>query len=384
MSMENKGDFQMNVSILYRNIQKYFDKVLKPYDIGSGQVTFLFVINEHEGITMQEVSRIGEVDKGTTTKSIQKLVEQGYIQIRVDENDKRVRRLYTTQKATEIMNVLYEYRNECRSQLSKDVDFDTFETMLEKVCANSREYLAPEEKYEGIKIGGLQKMTLLDYPGKVACTIFTGGCNFKCPFCHNKDLVFLPDRYEFFEPEDVLDYLKKRKGLLDGVCISGGEPLVQEGLLEFIKDIKDLGFLVKIDTNGNYPQKLQQLCESGMIDYVAMDIKNTADKYAETVGLNKDVFNLNNIKESIAYLMQGDIEYEFRTTVIKELHTPEDLVEIAKWIRGTEHYYLQQFMDSGNLIQEGLFHAYSASEMEELVHSVEPYVPTVQLRGVKQ
>ncbi len=381
--MENTGNFQINISVLYRNIQKYFDKVLAPYDIGSGQVMFLFFINEHEGITMQEVTRIGEVDKGTTTKSIQRLEEQGYVQTKVDENDKRVKRLYTTQKAAQIMNALYDLRNDCRSRIAEDVDIDTFESMLAKVCDNSRTYLVPEDRYHGIKIGGMQKMTLLDYPGKVAATIFTGGCSFKCPFCHNKDLVFLPENYEFFPADEVLDYLKKRQGLLDGVCISGGEPLLQEGLLDFVKDIKELGYLVKIDTNGNDPDKLKQLCETGLVDYVAMDIKNSPDRYAETVGLNKDVFSIDRIKESAAYLMQGDVDYEFRTTVVRELHTKEDIEEIAKWIRGAEKYYLQQYMDSGNVINP-IYSAYNAEEMEELRKTAAEYVPHVKLRGVKE
>ena len=185
-----ESSFLIDISALYRNIQKYFDKTMAKYDIGSGQLIFLFLINEQEGITMNEVSRIGEVDKGTTTKSVQKLIEQDYVQARTDENDRRVKRLYTTERATKIMNELYELRNECRLKLAMDTDFDRFETLLDRVTTNSRMYLNPEPLFSGIKIGGLQKMTMLDYPGKVAATIFTGGCNFKCPYCHNRDLVF--------------------------------------------------------------------------------------------------------------------------------------------------------------------------------------------------
>ena len=318
MSAE-QNNFLINLSVLYRNMQKYFDKALAQYDIGSGQLMFLFFINENEGISMQEVSRIGEVDKGTTTKSIQKLIEQGYVQTQTDENDRRVKRLYTTQKATEIMPQLYEYRNELRRRLGQDVDIDLFEEMLERVCVNSRMYLVPEPRYSGVRIGGLQKMTLLDYPGKVAATIFTSGCNFKCPFCHNKDLVFIPENYDFFDPEEVIQYLEKRKGLLDGVCISGGEPLLQEGLKDFIRDIKKMGYLVKLDTNGCYPDKLRHLLDTGLIDYVAMDIKNTPEKYARTAGINRENFALELIEESRKIIMAQAPDYEFRTTVVKEL-----------------------------------------------------------------
>ncbi|MBQ9328521.1 MAG: anaerobic ribonucleoside-triphosphate reductase activating protein [Solobacterium sp.] len=377
------SNFLIDISALYRNVQKYFDKTMAKYDIGSGQLTFLFLINEQEGITMNEVSRYGEVDKGTTTKSIQKLIEQGYVQARVDENDRRVKRLYTTERALEIMNELYELRNECRTKLAVETDIERFESLLSKVTSNSRMYLNPEPLYSGIRIAGLQKMTMLDYPGKVAATIFTGGCNFKCPYCHNRDLVFVPGSYEFFDPDEVLSYLEKRKGILDGVCITGGEPLIQDDLEGFIKEIRKIGYLVKLDTNGYFPDRLKELCEAGLIDYVAMDIKNSPDRYYETVGLNQDVFRMEPIEASVEYLKHSRIEHEFRTTVVREFHEAEDLVAIAKWIQGSPHYYLQQYTDSGNVIQPG-WSAYTSEEMKELLAQVQVYVPAAELRGIKE
>ncbi|MCI2153375.1 MAG: anaerobic ribonucleoside-triphosphate reductase activating protein [Solobacterium sp.] len=379
--MAQDGNFLISLSVLYRNTMKFFDKALAKYEIGSGQLMFLFFINEHEGITMQEVSRIGEVDKGTTTKSIQKLIEQDYVQVRTDENDRRVKRLYTTQRAAEIMNELYDLRNEYRSLMARGVEMESFEDALNQVCENSRN-LNPEPRYQGIKIGGMQKVTLLDYPGKAAAAVFTGGCNFKCPFCHNKELVFLPDNYEFFPAERVLEYLEKRRGLLDGVCISGGEPLIQDGLEEFIEAIREMGYLVKLDTNGYYPEKLEEIVHAGLVDYVAMDLKNTREKYAETVGLNPEVFQIDRIERSIEFLMHGSVEYEFRTTVVRELHTKEDLQAMAKRIQGARHYYLQQYQDSGSVIQPG-WTAYNAEEMADLLSAVKEYVPDTELRGVK-
>jgi len=376
------GSFLIDISALYRNIQKYFDKTMARYDIGSGQLIFLFLINEHEGITMNEVSRIGEVDKGTTTKSIQKLIEQDYVQARTDENDRRVKRLYTTQRASEIMSTLYDLRNECRMKLGMNSDFDSFENLLDRITTNSRMYLNPEPVYSGFRIGGLQKMTLLDYPGKVAATIFTSGCTFKCPYCHNKDLVFVPDSYEFYDPEDVLTYLEKRKKILDGVCITGGEPLMQEGLTDFIRAIRNMGYPVKLDTNGYYPQRLKELAESGLVDYIAMDIKNCEERYAETVGLNPEVFRMEKIRESVDYLISGTTEYEFRTTVIREFHTRQDLLKTAEMIRGCRNYYLQQYNEGPNVIQPG-WTAYSRREMEELLEAVREIVPNAELRGVK-
>ena len=382
-SME-QSHFFLNLSVLFRNTQKYFDRVLAPYDIGSGQMIFLLLINENEGITMQMLSQMTEMDKGTTTKSVGRLMDQGYVVTRPDESDKRLKRLYCTEKTGGIIQEIYDFRNECRRLISEGTSFDEFEKTLDEVCANSRKNLVKEEDgYSGLKIGGLQKLTLLDYPGKAACTVFTAGCNLKCPFCHNKDLVFIPENYEYFDPEDVLSFLDKRQKVLDGVCISGGEPLLQPDLLPFMEQIRKRGFLIKLDTNGFYPEKLKEAVESGLVDYVAMDLKNCREKYASTIGISEDSMHLENVEKSIDYLMHGNIEYEFRTTVVRELMDKEDLVKASLWIKDAEHYYLQQFMDSGNLIQEG-FTAYNKEEMEELLKAVQVNVPHAELRGVKE
>lgn len=373
--------FVISLSVLYRNAQKYFDHALQAYQIGWGQLIFLFYINENEGCTMQEVTRIGEVDKGTTTKSIQKLKELGYVEVQQDAKDKRIRRLYTTEKAQAMMNVLYGLRNTFRHQVFKDMDGDRFEKEMEQACENSREIL-PQEESDEIKIGGLQKLTLLDYPDLAASTVFTAGCNFKCPFCHNRDLVFLPEDYEYFDEEKVLAYLQKRQGLLDGVCVSGGEPLLQKGLKPFLQKIRDMGYRIKLDTNGSSPDLLKELAADGLVDYVAMDIKNCRDRYAITCGMNPETFHLEKIEESVQYLLEGHVDYEFRTTVVRELHDLKSLSEAAQWIQGAKRYYLQQFNDSGTLIQEG-FTAYDRKEMEVLLEEVRKYVPGAALRGMK-
>lgn len=381
--MADQSNFLLNLSVLYRNTQKYFDRALVPYDIGSGQLIFLLCINENEGITMQELTALSEVDKGTTTKSIQRLIDQGYVQSRTDEKDHRVKRLYTTENASAIMPAVYEFRNQMRTILAADVDFPAFEQALSAVTDNARNRLFAESDLQSLKIGGLQKMTLLDYPGKAACTIFLSGCNFKCPFCHNRDLVFIPERYEYFDVNDIMEYLEKRKGILDGVAISGGEPLLQENLHTLIERIRELGYQVKLDTNGAYPKRLKEVVEKGLVDYVAMDIKNSPDKYARTLGMNPESFSLDPIRESAEFLKSSQIEHEFRTTVVRELHTAEDLLEIGRWLGENETYYLQQYVDSGNVIQPG-YSAYTAAEMEDLRNQVAALVPNVKLRGVKE
>lgn len=228
-------------------------------------------------------------------------------------------------------------------------------------------------------INGFQKMTLLDFPGKVACTIFTAGCNMRCPFCHNASLVTDIDNSLNMPEEEILSYLSKRQGLLDGVCITGGEPLLQKGIEDFIAKIKALGYAVKVDTNGCFPEKLKRIVEKGLVDYVAMDIKNQFAKYGETVGIED--FDLAPVKESIDFLISSGIDFEFRTTIVKEIHTVEDIAVLSSEIKGAKKYFLQNFVDSGNLIGENLS-AHDKSVLEEMKKEAEKNIPTVSIRGI--
>ncbi len=233
-----------------------------------------------------------------------------------------------------------------------------------------------------MQISGLQKLTLLDDPGHVACTVFTGGCNFRCPFCHNAPLV-LPERMQG-DPDGeatVLAFLKKRQGILDGVAVTGGEPLLHRDIDEFLRKVKALGYHVKLDTNGSFPERLMALVEEGLVDRVAVDIKNSPALYAKTVGVPG--FDLSPVERTKNYLLSGKVDYEFRTTVVRGLHTRESLVEAARWIEGAKEYYLQQFKDSGDVIAiEGLG-AFTGEEMHALADAVRPIVPCVQVRGVE-
>lgn len=231
-----------------------------------------------------------------------------------------------------------------------------------------------------MKICGFQKMTMLDYPGKVACTVFTGGCNFRCPFCHNAMLVTDIDENAVYAEDEILSYLNKRKGIIDGVCITGGEPLLQKDIGDFLVKVKETGMPVKLDTNGSYPEKLRELVSRGLVDYVAMDIKNSKEKYPLTVGLPG--YDIGKIEESVEFLMSGAVDYEFRTTVVREFHTAEDIVKITEWIAGAKRYFLQGFVDSGNLIGSGMS-ALRPQEMVEICTKAQDLVPNTVLRGVK-
>lgn len=227
-------------------------------------------------------------------------------------------------------------------------------------------------------ICGIQKLTLLDYPGKVACTIFTGGCNFRCPFCHNADLVTGKPEVTV-TGEEIFRFLRKRQGLLDGVCISGGEPLLQPDLEDFIRGVRSLGYSVKLDTNGSMPDKLESLAEKGLLDYVAMDLKNAPEHYGRTIGA--ETYDVGNIDRSIRFLMGGELPYEFRTTVVREFHQKADFEEMGRWIEGADQYFLQQFMDSGHVIAPGL-HAYDEKILFQALEIVKKYVKTAQIRGL--
>ncbi|MCR4594904.1 MAG: anaerobic ribonucleoside-triphosphate reductase activating protein [Clostridiales bacterium] len=226
---------------------------------------------------------------------------------------------------------------------------------------------------------GFQKMTLLDYPGKVACTLFTGGCNLRCPFCHNAFLVTQIDNSYLYPEDEILDFLSKRKGLLDGVCITGGEPLMQKDISSFIKKVKDLGFPLKLDTNGCYTDKLAELIDNNLVDYVAMDIKNSKEKYAKTVGIEN--LDLAPIENSVEILKSGKVDFEFRTTVIKEFHEVDDFEKIGQWIKGAPRYFLQGFTDSGNLIGENM-NPVDKETMLKMRDKALDFVDLCEIRGV--
>ena len=230
-----------------------------------------------------------------------------------------------------------------------------------------------------MRIGGLQKLTLLDYPGKVACTVFLSGCNLRCPYCHNPGLV-LPEQSEGSEiPEaEVLSFLERRKGKLDGVCITGGEPTLQPELPEFLEKLRRLGYAVKLDTNGCYPEALADILERGLVDYVAMDIKNCREKYALTVG--RPDFDLAPVEASIRLLRTSGVTYEFRTTLVNGFHTEEDIEKIGKWLEGAKAFFLQRFVDRDSCIAEGLSEI-PYLKAEKMLEILKRYVPNSSLRG---
>jgi len=229
-----------------------------------------------------------------------------------------------------------------------------------------------------MKIHGLQKMTLLDFPGKVACTVFLGGCDMRCPFCHNAELVD-GTAEAVMDEQGLKKFLSTRSGLLDGVAFTGGEPLLRADLAPLFRSIREMGFAVKLDTNGTHPDRLRALLEEGLVDYVAMDIKNSPERYGETAGVPE--MDLGPVKESVALLKEGRTDYEFRTTVVAELHDDDSFREIGPWIRGARRYFLQKFTDR-ETVPFGGFHAPAEEDLRRWAEMMRAFVQEVSLRGV--
>lgn len=228
-----------------------------------------------------------------------------------------------------------------------------------------------------MKFGGMQRLTLLDFPGKMSCIVFTAGCNFRCPYCHNASLV--KGRGEDIDESEVLKFLQKRRGVLAGVVVSGGEPLLHDGIAEFCRRVKELGYAIKLDTNGTRPDRLKALVKEGLVDFVAMDIKNTPEKYALTAGATET--DIAAVKESVDFLLSGEVDYEFRTTVVGPYFEVKDFEKIGKWISGAKGYALQRFKDSGDLLDDSEVGEYTEENMQLFLSTVKKWVKSATVRG---
>lgn len=226
---------------------------------------------------------------------------------------------------------------------------------------------------------GLQKTTLLDYPGKVASTIFTGGCNFRCPYCHNRDLVMPPSDALAYSIGEIFDHLNNKKRILDGVCITGGEPTLHKDLPDFISRIKDLGLLVKLDSNGTNPDMLAYLLDNRLVDYIAMDIKHSKEKYNSIACM--PILDISSIESSVQLLQSSNIDYEFRTTIMKECHNEDDIISIGKWLQNAKAYYLQSYKESEQVINP-IFTPHSSDTLHHFIDILQPFIPNSFLRGI--
>lgn len=380
--MDRSSNLSLESSIVYRSSQKYFDRALAKYNLGYSNIIVLTLINENAGISMNDLAVLGNFDKGTITKSIQHLIDEGYVKTFVSSNDKRQKELYLTDQASSIISDIYITKQKWWEYLLKNLDdqeISSFQKGLSSIVKNAKDLSIKDDEYN-LHFYGIQKLSLLDYPSKMATTLFTGGCNFKCPFCHNRDLVFLDENENEIAIDDIFAFLNARKNILDGVCISGGEPLLQKDLKKFIIEIKKMGLLVKLDTNGSQYDKLKELIDENLLDYVAMDIKNAKDKYALTIDI--DGFDLSSVEKSVELLKENRVDYEFRTTIVKEFHTLDDMQKIGEWLKGAKRYFLQSYVDSENVIKKGL-HAHDKATLEQFRELLTNYIEHVELRGIE-
>ncbi|MFH1461314.1 MAG: anaerobic ribonucleoside-triphosphate reductase activating protein [Patescibacteria group bacterium] len=231
-------------------------------------------------------------------------------------------------------------------------------------------------------IGGLEKLSLIDYPGKLAAVVFTSGCNFRCPFCQNPELVNVRKikKQPRIKEDAFFDFLKSRQGLLEGVCLTGGEPTIQTDLIDFVRKIKRLGFLVKLDTNGSNPEILKKLFQEKLLDFIAMDIKSSKERYSEAINQKID---FEKIQESIKLIKQSKIDYEFRTTLVPGLVDEGEIRKIGQWLKGAESFVLQQFRPEKTLDPAyQKIKPYSQEKLKKLFEIVLPYFPKVELRGI--
>lgn len=227
---------------------------------------------------------------------------------------------------------------------------------------------------------GYEKFSMVDFDGAIACTVFTGGCNFRCPFCHNAALVVGNVKAQQIDESEVFDYLSKRKGLVDAVCVTGGEPTLQPDLCDFLAKVRDMGYATKLDTNGLRPDSLKEVLDKKLVDYVAMDVKNSPEKYAHTVGVYN--VDMGKILQSMQMLKDSGIDFEFRTTVIKEFHTADDMQKIAYLVSGAPRYFIQKYNDNDGCIAHG-YTPVDKADAEKYIEYFKGKVGKVELRGYK-
>ena len=367
--MQTQNDLLMDVSILYRTTQKFYDRMLQSHDLTYAQLPILLLIYENEGISMQTIAIKGQYDKGTITKNVQKLVSLGYVQIVPSKKDKRLKELYTTDKTKQIVSNIYRIRRDWWNHLIKNIPYEKlndFTNIYQQISENASQYANVEP--ERIQFFKMKKLSMNDYPEALCTTLSTGGCNFRCPGCLKSDLVFLKEDVIPISNDSIKEHFDQRKDVIQAVCIQGGEPLMHEHLDDILMYLKDRKYLIKIDTNGTFPERLKDWVHRGLIDYVSVNIKNSKRNYKQSIGVEKA--ELSKIQETIDFLMSDGVEYQFVVDVIEELHSKETIISIGKWLHGAKKMILNTYRPNERAIQSGL-HGYSRDVMDAFAKCIE-------------
>ena len=379
MNESNSTDLLLDISILYRSTQKYYDKMLQSLSLTYAQLPILILIYEHEGISLQQIAYEGGYDKGTITKQVQKLQEMGYIRVQSSQRDKRAKELYTTQNARSIMNKIYGIRASWWQHISASIpenDMQKFSTFYKTMVVSAREFAQKDQ--EEIVFFDHQKLNIEIDPGKMSTIVWTGGCNFRCPFCERSRFIFLKEDSRVITGTKILQYLEERQNVLDQLVITGGEPLMHPELDSFLKEAKALGYQIRIETNGSYPQHLEDLIQNHRVDQVVMSLKNTPEKYGQSIGL--DQAEIQKIQRSVDILLHCDLDVRFVIVPIKELHGQEDLIQMITWIKDAPCIELHSYQESMTPIQEGL-HGYTHQELQSLLPQLQEITPNIKIKG---
>lgn len=379
MNESNSTDLLLDISILYRSTQKYYDKMLQSLSLTYAQLPILILIYEHEGISLQQIAYEGGYDKGTITKQVQKLQEMGYIRVQSSQRDKRAKELYTTQNARSIMNKIYGIRASWWQHISASIpenDMQKFSTFYKTMVVSAREFAQKDQ--EEIVFFDHQKLNIEIDPGKMSTIVWTGGCNFRCPFCERSRFIFLKEDSRVITGTKILQYLEERQNVLDQLVITGGEPLMHPELDSFLKEAKALGYQIRIESNGSYPQHLEDLIRNHRVDQVVMSLKNTPEKYGQSIGL--DQAEIQKIQRSVDILLHCDLDVRFVIVPIKEFHGQEDLIQMITWIKDAPCIELHSYQESMTPIQEGL-HGYTHQELQSLLPQLQEITPNIKIKG---
>lgn len=384
--LPKNDSLSFNLSALYRLSMKYFDNLFSNHEIGYTQLLFLSDIYENEGISMNELVKHGNYDKGTVTKSLQKLLELGYIEIKTPDNDKRLRLLYTTTLSQQIMAGLLYEKQKWLNYLCLDLTSDerqvffkalSFLTVRAKQLANKLEV---ETQINALHFYGLQKVSLASFSPFVSSILYVAGSNFRSPYALARNYLFLNENDKALTTQQVLTYLKQKRGLIDAITLRGGEPLLYEDAYSFIKTVKHLGYKIKIETNGTFFLTLKKLIDEKLVDYVSLEILNSQANYNLSAGSEVDY---KSILASINYLLKGVVAYDFHTILVKDYQTISDLKDIAKLIKTAKRYYLDQYDENISNIGTNL-KAFSNDEMATFLKAIINDVPNASLRLVKE
>lgn len=371
--MSKQNDLLMDISILYRSTQKYYDKKLADLSLTYAQLPILISIYEDEGISMQQIAQDGGYDKGTITKNVQKLASLGYVEVQSSLKDKRVKELYTTDNTKQVMNRIYGIRRNWWKHIIHSLPLEKveeFSSFYEEMAENAKAYAEKEETE--IQIFSHKKVDLLTYSNKISTTFSTAGCNFRCPFCQKRDLIFLNENRIELDIEQIKEYLNKRSNVLDAVCFDGPEVLMHPELEPLLRYIKDLGYVIKIRTNGSYPELLKRWVAYRLVDFVSLDIMNSRFAYSSTIGVSN--FDLSLIDETLELLRSQVVRHEVVLTLIQEIHTLQDVQDVASWVQGVQSFVLRSFVGDEH------FHGFDREQMKKSLEIAKAILPNTSYK----